>query len=162
MQVFGYTQHALPFDGNPEVDTQRRAIAAHASERGLSVTVWFEDGSRSSKTPLADRPAGGRLCRQVQPGDHVLVMSAVLLCPSLRDLEWTVADWHQRGITFHCYYQSRDVWLDTGVTESGVNCGELFLHVFEAVRAMRSAAIREDVLSRRLQRKRNGRCSPWA
>jgi hypothetical protein len=91
----------------------------------------------------------------------VLVMSAVLLCPSLRDLERTVVDWHQWGITLHWYYQRRDVWLDTGVTESGVNCGELFLHVFEAVRAMRSAAIREDVLHRRLQRNRNGRYPIW-
>jgi DNA invertase Pin-like site-specific DNA recombinase len=160
MPAFAYLQHPSRFSKLPDVDAQRGTIAARASDRGLSVAAWFEDGPETSRTPLADRTAADCLCRQVQPGDHVLVLFPLLLSESLADLQRTVADWHGRGIILHFPIQGGDAWLDTAQTVDDLSVSDAMLRALEMIREQRRNAIREGILLRQLEGKRHGRYPP--
>jgi DNA invertase Pin-like site-specific DNA recombinase len=72
------------------------------------------------KTPFPTRTHGGRLHRQLSPGDHIIVLRPDRVFCSIHDMSTTLFDWKARGITAHFAEDRIDL---------GTEYGELILTV---------------------------------
>lgn len=99
MAVHGITRVSTldQADGTSLAD-QVKKIEAIATVAGLTVDRIFEDAGISGSIPLAERPAGGEMVAQLEPGDTVICNKIDRLFRSAADALTTVKEWQERDI----------------------------------------------------------------
>jgi len=85
----GYLRISLDTEESGSIANQRRLIRAAVESRGgdPDAVVWFTDETVSgSKVRFAERPDGGRLLRELRPGDRVTITKVDRAGRNTRDL----------------------------------------------------------------------------
>jgi len=78
------------------IKKQRAQLRSKLTEGAVS---YVDENVSASKIPFADRPAGGRLLRELQPGDRILVTRIDRAARNVRDLLALVEMVEARGAT---------------------------------------------------------------
>jgi len=90
-----------------------RALAGHlTSENPLlaSQNVYTDSAKSATKLHLKMRPAGIKMSRELEDGDHVIFPSLDRGFRDIRDMVNTVAEWTKRGV--HVHFATEGVSMD--------------------------------------------------
>jgi DNA invertase Pin-like site-specific DNA recombinase len=124
-------------------------IESRARENGWDLTEIFVDAGVSGATPLAKRPAGGRLLASVQPGDAVVSARMDRMFRSAFDALQTIESFKKRRISH---------WLlDLGNDCSGNRISELIMAVLAAVALFERGLISERIKDAKRNLRRAGK-----
>jgi DNA invertase Pin-like site-specific DNA recombinase len=86
-------------------DVQLDIIRRYCERQQLPEPTIYADPDVSGGTPLAERPAGSRMMRDLGRGDHVVVARVDRLSRNFLDFAITIDCWSKAGITLHpCDY----------------------------------------------------------
>jgi putative DNA-invertase from lambdoid prophage Rac len=145
--TYGYAQVATQAQASEgeSLEVQRRQLEGWAHMQGMALTRMFVERGISGSIPVADRPEGGTLWRQLQPGDAVVATKLDRLFRSALDALQTVEDLKRRRVSL--------VLLDLGGEISGNGLSKLFL----TIAAVFADAERDRVWERVTETKRDQR-----
>lgn len=136
MTIFAYTRVSTEAQTNgTSLDSQRSQVEGWAQLRELTIDAHFREEGISGSTPLAERPEGGRMTRQLQPGDTVVATKLDRMFRNAQDaLNWSQA-WREQGIDL--------VLLDIGTEAvNGNGLAKLLFTVLAAVSDLERETIR--------------------
>ena len=82
---------------------QRSAIERWATERGTTITHWFQDEETSGRIPLFERPGGMEMLNLIKTGiKDVVVYKIDRIFRDTKDGLETLDDWKVKGVMLHC------------------------------------------------------------
>jgi DNA invertase Pin-like site-specific DNA recombinase len=141
---------------SPEV--QQNIMRTHASRVGLADPTWYIDEAFSGEIPLAERPAGARLCADLRKGDHVIIAKIDRLSRSILDFIGTIDSWSRLGVTIHPCDFPMTIRPDDPACMAFVQMLAVFAQ-FE--RKMIGQRIREAIKYRQSIGSKHGPDAPW-
>lgn len=153
MEAIGYVRVSTEEQSREGVslDAQEERVRAYAALAGLELVRTFREEGVSGSVPLANRPQGAELVRQLRHGAKHVV--AVKLDRAFRDTEdalRTVRAWDKAGVVLHL------VDLGGSSLSTGSAVGKLMLTMLSAVAELERNLIAERTAAV-LQHKRNRR-----
>src|SRR5713226_8579709 len=92
LPALGYVRESSRVPGKG----QRERIQSYCQAKNIPLGGFYQDQSSTANIPFADRPAGGRLCADLQPGQHVVIDRLDLAFSSLDDILATVRAFQAR------------------------------------------------------------------
>jgi DNA invertase Pin-like site-specific DNA recombinase len=139
MATYGYIRvsTAEQAEGS-SLEDQKRRIGGLAAAADLTLDLCFEDVGVSGSVPLADRPAGSRLCAGLHAGDSIIAAKLDRLFRSAADALAMAEAFKNRGVNLYI--------LDMGtepVTANGAS--RMFFGMLALVAEFERSRIKERV-----------------
>jgi len=136
-------------ESNQQIDQARYLITRWAEYKHPGLPIeWYADRGVSGGKPLAQRPEGGRLLREIQRGDILVTTKIDRLARNVRDLLDTVRYCEDNGITL--------VITEQDIDTSGAY-GRFMLTLLGALAELEREIVSERVRAAQAQMIRDGR-----
>ena len=112
MAVFGYIFLAREKENLVSADEQESALRSYAQSMALSVDEFIFEGDTPLKDPFAKRKEGGRLLKNVQSGDAIVVLKSQWILSSASDGSRLVSLLREKKVALYCADLETNISLD--------------------------------------------------
>ena len=150
--IYGYIRTSTVEQAGPDktsLEDQRRTIKGMAMLLNSTTPVIYEDAGVSGGTDIMDRPEGGKMMKELEPGDTVIVAKLDRMFRSACDALQTAERFKRDGISL--------IMVDMGtqpVTGDGV--AKLFFTMLAAVAEFEKTRILERMTDGRKSKQAKG------
>ena len=151
MTVYGYVRVSTErqADEGVSLGAQERALHGYALQHGLTLECVFVEQGVSGSTPIGERPEGGKLLVELQPGDVVLTPKLDRMFRSALDALRVLDQLRARKVALHM--------LDLGGDVTGNGISKLVFTILSAVAEAERDRIRERIGEVKRDQRQRGR-----